>query len=145
LVFTSAPVAKETEVTGPIKMTLYAASSAVDTDFTAKLCVVRKNGTSFNLADGVIRARYHEGYDKPGLIRPGEVIEYEINMWATSYAFQPGEKIRVQVSSSNFPKYDVNTNCGGEGGKTCVKTAYQTIYHDKNHPSKIILPVIPTK
>jgi hypothetical protein len=143
LVYTSAPMTKELEVTGPIKMTLFAASSATDTDFTAKLCVVRPDGKSINLADGAIRARYHKGYDNPELVRPGEVIEYEIELWSTSYAFQPGEKIRIQVSSSNFPKFDINSNCGGEGGKTCFKKAYQTIYHDKKHPSKIVLPVIP--
>jgi len=143
LVFTSAALNQELEVTGPIRMRLFAASSATDTDFTAKLCVVKANGQSFNLADGIIRARYRHGYDKPELLKPGAVIEYELNMWATSYAFQAGEKIRIQVSSSNFPRFDRNSNCGGAGGEGCVKKAYQTIYHDQKHPSRVILPVIP--
>ena len=143
LVYTSAAMTRELEITGPVKIILYAASSAIDTDFTAKLCVVRKDGTSLNLADGIARARYHDGYDRPELIKPGEVIKYEIDLWSTSYAFQPGEKIRIQVSSSNFPRYDRNSNCGGQGGKICVKKAYQTVYHDAKHPSKIVLPVIP--
>ena len=145
LVYTSEPMTQELEITGPIKMDLFAASSATDTDFTAKLCVVRKDGSILNLADGIMRARYLKGYDKPELIKPGEVNQYEINMWDTSYAFAPGEKIRVEVSSSNWPRFDRNSNCGGEGGEKCVKKAYQTIYHDTKHPSKIILPVIPPK
>ena len=143
LVFTSEPLDQELEITGPIRMILFAASSATDTDFTAKLCVLKPNGQSLNLADGIIRARYRKGYDQPELLKPGEVVEYEINMWATSYAFQPGERIRVQISSSNFPRFDRNSNCGGGGGEGCVKKAYQTIYHDQKHPSRLVLPVIP--
>ncbi len=143
LVYTSAPMKEELEVTGPIKVVLYASSSARDTDFTAKLCVVKRDGTSINLADGIIRARYRKGYDHPSLIKPGKVYRYEIDLWATSYAFQPGEKIRVQISSSNFPRFDRNSNCGGEGGEGCVKIAHQTVYHSEKFPSHIILPVIP--
>jgi len=145
LIYTSAPVKEEMEITGPIKVILFAGSSERDTDFTAKLCVVKMDGSSMNLADGAVRARYREGYDDPGPIVPGKVYEYKIDLWATSYAFQPGEKIRVQISSSNFPRFDRNSNCAGEGGAACRKIAYQTIYHDEKHPSRIILPEIPTK
>ncbi len=143
LVYTSAPVEKELEITGPIKVILYASSTARDTDFTAKLCVVKKDGRSLNLADGIVRARYRESYDHPSLTKPGKIYQYEIDLWATSYAFQPGEKIRVQISSSNFPRFDRNSNCAGEGGKDCVKIAHQSIYHTKKYPTRIILPVIP--
>ncbi len=145
LVFTSAPVKEELEITGPLKVVLFASSSERDTDFMAKLCVVKADGRSINLADGAIRARYREGYDDPSAITPNKVYEYTIDLWATSYAFQPGEKIRVQISSSNFPRFDRNTNCAGDGGPNCRKTAYQIIYHDEKHPSRIILPLIPAK
>jgi len=143
LVYTSAPVEKELEITGPIKVILYASSTARDTDFTAKLCVVKKDGRSINLADGIVRARYRESYDHPSLTRTGKIYQYEIDLWATSYAFQPGEKIRVQISSSNFPRFDRNSNCAGEGGKDCVKIAHRSIYHTRKYPTRIILPVIP--
>lgn len=145
LVYTSAPVKEELEITGPLKVILFASSSERDTDFTAKLCVVKLDGSVMNLADGIVRARYRESYDKPSLITPGKVYQYEIDLWATSYAFKPGEKIRVHISSSNFPRFDRNTNCGGEGGKSCRKVAYQTVYHDASRPSRIVLPVIPGK
>ncbi len=145
LIYTSAPVKEEMEITGPLKVVLFAGSSERDTDFTAKLCVVKMDGSSMNLADGAVRARYRDGYDDPSPITAGKVYEYQIDLWATSYAFQPGEKIRVQISSSNFPRFDRNSNCAGEGGKDCKKTAYQTVYHDEKHPSRIILPVIPAK
>lgn len=145
LVYSSEPLKEELEITGPIKVILFASSSVRDTDFTAKLCVVKKNGASLNLADGIVRARYRNGYDKPSLIEPQKIYQYEIDLWATSYAFQPGERIRVQVSSSNFPKYDRNSNCAGEGGENCVKKAHQIIYHNKDYPSRIILPVIPSE
>ncbi len=143
LVFTSAPLEKDLEVTGPIRMILYAASSAKDTDFTAKLCDVYPDGTSLIIQDGIIRARYRESYRAPSLIEPEKVYEYEIGMAATSICFLKGHRIRVQVSSSNFPRFDRNTNAGGEGGIENIIVAEQTVYHDKDNPSRIILPVIP--
>ncbi len=143
LVFTSAELKKDLEVTGPIRMILYASSSAVDTDFMAKLCDVYPDGTSWNIQDGAIRARYRESYEDPSLIDPGEIYEYEIDLWATSNCFLKGHRIRVQVSSSNFPRFDRNTNAGGQGGSENIIPAEQTIYHDRDHPSRIILPVIP--
>ena len=117
----------------------------VDHPDIEEFIAMKRDGRSLNLADGAIRARYREGYDRPGAITPNKVYEYEIDLWATSYAFQPGEKIRVQISSSNFPRFDRNTNCAGDGGPNCRKTAYQIVYHDEKHPSRIILPVIPLK
>lgn len=142
LVFATAPLKEAMEVTGPIKVVLYASSDAKDTDFTAKLVDVYPNGKAYNLADGIIRARYRDGLLKPSALEPGKVYKYEIDMWATSNLFKPGHKILVEISSSNFPQFDRNTNCGGEGGKDCRKVARQVIYHDETHPSHIVLPVI---
>jgi len=143
LVYTTPALSEDVEATGPIIVTLYAASSAKDTDFTAKLCDVYPDGRSLNLADGIIRARYRESLTEPSLIEPGKIYEYQIDLWATSNLFRKGHQIRVQVSSSNFPRFDRNTNAGGEGGKNNVIKAEQTIYHDAAHPSHITLPVIP--
>lgn len=142
LVYTSEPLKEELEITGPLKVIVYAQTDARDTDFTAKLCVVDKKNRSMNLADGIIRARYRDGYDNPSFIEPHKIYKYEIDLWATSYAFQPGERIRVQISSSNFPRFDKNSNCAGEGGESCAKVAHQVIYHNREHPSHIVLPVI---
>jgi hypothetical protein len=143
LVYTTPALTEAVEATGPITVTLYAASSTRDTDFTAKLCDVYPDGRSLNLADGIIRARYRESLTAPSLIEPGKIYEYRIDLWATSNLFRQGHKIRVQVSSSNFPRFDRNANAGGEGGKNNVLKAEQTIYHDAAHPSHITLPVIP--
>jgi putative CocE/NonD family hydrolase len=144
LVYTSAPLDEEVEVTGPVRVILYAASSARDTDWTAKLVDVAPNGTAFNICDGVQRARWREGGREPSWIEPGEVYRYEIDLWVTSNAFLPGHRIRVEISSSNFPRFDRNPNTGNHFGRdTELMTAEQTVYHNKVHPSHIILPVIP--
>jgi putative CocE/NonD family hydrolase len=146
LVYTTAPLTADVEVTGPITMTLYAASSARDTDFAAKLVDVYPDGKAINLGDGIIRARYRESptFATEKLLEPGMMYEYTIDLWATSNVFKRGHRIRVDVSSSNFPKYDRNLNTGNVAHlDTQVRTASQTIYHDAQHPSAIILPVIP--
>lgn len=143
LVYTTPVLTEDLEVTGPITVYLYAASSARDTDFTAKLCDVFPDGTSLNLTDGIIRARYRESYTEPSLIEPGQIYLYRIDLWATSNLFKSGHRLRVQVSSSNFPRFDRNTNAGGEGGPQNLIVAEQTIYHDSAHPSHIVLPIIP--
>ncbi|WP_129779508.1 CocE/NonD family hydrolase [Peristeroidobacter soli] len=144
LVFTTAPLTQDTEVTGNISVTLYAASSAPDTDFTAKLVDVHPDGKAYNLADGVIRARYRESLERPALIEPGKVYEYKIDLWATSNVFKKGHQIRVDLSSSNFPKYDRNPNTGHKFGEDAeLRTATQTIHHSRQYPSHITLPVIP--
>ncbi|WP_411820611.1 CocE/NonD family hydrolase [Hyphococcus formosus] len=142
--FVSEPFATPTEITGPISAEIYAESSAKDTDFMAKLVVVRPDGTTFNLVDGVIRARYRNGFEKPELIEPGEVYKYTIDLWATSYLLAPGEKLRVDITSSNYPRLARNLNTGAEFAKTTkMKVARQTIHMSKEHPSKIVLPIIP--
>lgn len=144
LVFTSAPLAADLEVTGPLAVTLYAASSATDTDFTAKLVDVYPDGRTYNVADGIIRARYRESSTDPTLIEPGKVYPYTIDLWATSTVFKQGHRIRVDISSSNFPRFDRNPNTGHPFGLDAeLMTATQTIYHDSRYPSHIVLPVIP--
>lgn len=143
LVFTTAPLEADLEVTGPITATIHAASSAVDTDFTVKLCDVYPNGESLSIVDGIIRARYRKSLEEPSLIEPGRIYRYQVDLWATSICFRKGHRIRIQVSSSNFPRFDRNSNMGGEGGPDAYVKARQTIYHDAEHPSYVTLPVIP--
>ena len=144
LVFTSEELKVDLEVTGPIKVILYAASTAEDTDWTAKLVDVYPDGRAFNLCDGIIRACYRDSQDNPSLIQPGKIYRYEIDLWVTSNVFMTGHKIRVEISSSNFPRFDRNLNTGEPFGTgTKLIKATQSIYHDKGHPSHILLPVIP--
>jgi len=146
LMFTSEPLKKELEVTGPVRVVLYAASSARDTDWTAKLVVVEPDGTAYNLCDGVQRARWRESGSESSLIEPGKVYRYEIDLWVTSNAFLPGHRIRVDISSSNFPRFDRNPNTGNPFGQDAeLMTAEQTVYHNKMYPSHIVLPVIPAE
>ena len=112
LVYTGEMLSQDTEVTGPISLSLYAASSAPDTDFTAKLIDLRPDGYAQNIAEGVIRARFRESHTAPSLITPGEVYAYTIDLWATSHVFKAGHRLRLEVSSSNFPRYDRNPNTG---------------------------------
>ncbi|HIE99433.1 MAG TPA: CocE/NonD family hydrolase [Fuerstia sp.] len=144
LVYTSAPLAEAIEVTGPVKMILYAASSATDTDFTAKLVDVHPDGKAYNLCDGIIRARWRNSRTKPDLIQPGKSYRYEIDLWVTSNLFKPGHSIRVEISSSNFPRFDRNPNSGLPFGlDTKLLTATQKVFHGADQASHILLPVIP--
>jgi putative CocE/NonD family hydrolase len=146
LVYTSEELVEPLEVTGPVKVVLYAASDATDTDWTAKLVDVHPDGRAFNLCDGIIRARYRESFAKAKLLEPTKVYRYEIDLWATSNEFLPGHRIRVEVSSSNFPRFDRNPNTGHAFGVDAeLRKANQTVYHDQEHPSHIVLPVIPRK
>ncbi|MBY0149160.1 CocE/NonD family hydrolase [Neobacillus niacini] len=144
LVYTSEALAEDLEVTGPVKVVLYAASTAVDTDFTAKLVDVHPNGKAINIVDGIIRAKYREKNQPASLITPNEVYCYEIDLLSTSNVFKKGHKLRVEISSSNFPRFDRNTNTG-ESGKDSKEliSALQRIYHSEKYPSHILLPVIP--
>jgi uncharacterized protein len=144
LVFTSAPLEKAVEVTGPVKVLLQAATTVTDTDFTAKLVDVYPDGKAFNLCDGIQRARYRASATAPALIEPGRVYRYEIDLWVTSNLFAAGHRIRVEISSSNFPRFDRNPNTGHAFGIDAeLATARQTIFHDRAHPSQILLPMIP--
>ena len=145
LLFTSAPLAEDLEVTGPITVKLYAATSARDTDFIGRLIDVYPDGTAYNLTEGIIRARFRESiWEPPRLLEPGRIYEYTINLHATGNVFLKGHRIRVHVTSSNFPMWDRNPNTGHEQGVDAeIEVAEQTIYHDRQHPSHILLPVIP--
>lgn len=144
LVYTTSPLDKDTEVTGPIEVKLYAVSSAPDTDFTAKLVDVWPDGRAYNLMDGIIRARYRESTTSPSLIEPGKLYLYTIDLWATSNLFKAGHRIRVEISSSNFPRFDRNPNTGNSFGEDAeLRVALQKVFHDGDHPSHIVLPIIP--
>ena len=144
LVYSTPPLESDTEVTGPVTLDLYANSSAVDTDFTAKLVDVWPNGFAQNLTEGILRASYRESTAEARPIVPGKVYEYKINMWSTSNVFFKGHRIRLEISSSNFPRFDRNLNTGKSAStdSTFVK-ATNTILHDSAHPSALLLPVVP--
>lgn len=145
LCYTSAVLTEDTEVTGPVSLTLYVSSSAVDTDFTGKLVDVFPDGRAMILTDGILRARYRESLSAPKLMQPGTVVELTIDMIATANLFRAGHRIRLEVSSSNFPRFDRNTNSGGviaaESADDFV-VATNRIWHDERYPSHVILPVI---
>ena len=145
LVYTSAPLERDLEVTGPITVRLWAVSSAPDTDFVARLTDVFPDGRSFNLTDGIVRARYR-GFSEgasPALIEPGRTHEYVIDLWATSNVFQQGHRIRLQITSSCFPRWDRNPNTGHPFGADAeLRVARQQILHDAEHPSHVVLPVV---
>jgi putative CocE/NonD family hydrolase len=144
LVYTSAPLDADLEVTGPIEARLWATTSARDTDFTAKLVDVGPCGYARNLCDGVIRARYRRSTAEAVPVEPGVAYEYTIELGPTSNVFRAGHCIRVEISSSNFPKISHNPNTGHAiGDDTELRPALQTILHDAAHPSHILLPIVP--
>ncbi|MDD5678679.1 MAG: CocE/NonD family hydrolase [Kiritimatiellae bacterium] len=146
LVYTSAPLEADLEVTGPVELKLHASSSAPDTDFTVKLVDVYPNGRAMNITEGIIRARYRESlYQAPKLMESGRVYEFTIELQPTSNVFRKGHCIRVDISSSNFPLWDRNLNTGHDiATDTEPRTARQTIKHTAQYPSHIVLPVIPS-
>ena len=144
LVYTSAPMKQDLEVTGPIRVVLYASTSVLDTDFTAKLVDVFPSGEARNLSDGILRIRYRHGLDKAELAEPGKVYPLVIDVGVTSNVFLAGHAIRVEISSSNFPRFDRNPNTGRAfADETALKKAQQMIYHSRQYPSRVLLPVIP--
>jgi putative CocE/NonD family hydrolase len=144
LVYTSEALERELEVTGPIKVHLFASSSAVDTDFTAKLVDVRPDGYAHNLQDGIVRARYRTSASEPSLIEPDRVYEFVIDLWATSHLLKTGHRLRVEISSSNFPRFDRNQNTGAPIGQDArLEVARQTVHHREEYPSHFVLPIIP--
>ena len=144
LVYSTPPLAEDLEVTGPVTLDLFAKSSAVDTDFTAKLIDVWPNGMAQNLTEGILRARYRESTAAATPITPGQVYEYKIDMWSTSNVFLKGHRIRLEVSSSNFPRFDRNLNTGKDASTDAAMVkATNTILHDNAHPSALVLPVVP--
>ena len=144
LVYTTPAFKQDTEVTGHVTLELYVSSSAVDTDFVGKLIDVSPSGQAENLTDGILRARYRVSEEKPELMNPGEVYKLTIDLWSTANVFLAGHKLRLEIESSNFPRFDRNLNNGlSPETSTTPVTATNVIYHDKDHPSAIILPVVP--
>jgi uncharacterized protein len=144
LVFSSPAFTQNTEVTGPISLDLYVSSSAVDTDFTGKLVDVWPNGFAQNLTEGILRLRYRNSPEKPELGNPGEIYHITVDLWATSNVFLPGHKLRLEVSSSNFPRFARNLNTGEDQARgTHMVRATNLIYHNKSRPSALILPIVP--
>lgn len=144
LCYTTPPLTRDLEVTGPLTVTLYAATDGPDTDFTAKLVDVCPEGCAHALADGIIRARYRNGTRRAVLVTPGGVNEYTIDLGATSNVFKRGHRIRLEVSSSNFPRFDRNPNTGEEPASArATRAARQTVLHTARYASRIRLPVIP--
>ena len=149
LTFQTPPLENDVEVTGPITVKLHAASSARDTDFTAKLIDVcplsddYPDGLAINLTDSIIRARYRNGWDTPELLEPGNVYEFVFELYPTSNVFKKGHRIRLDISSSNWPRFDANPNTGGDlGVERRLEIAEQTIHHEPEHASHVVLPII---
>lgn len=144
LVYTSNVLTQPVEVTGPVEVRLYISSSAPDTDFVARLTDVFPDGTSICLCDGILRARFRDSWSHPKWMNPGETYEIEIDCGATSNVFQVGHCIRLDITSSNFPRWNRNLNTGESNEfSTEVRVAEQTVYHDERRASHVLLPIIP--
>jgi uncharacterized protein len=143
LIYSTPAFTKDTEVTGPISLDLYVSTSAADTDFTGKLVDVWPNGFAQNLTEGILRLRYRDSQEKPELANPGQTYHVTVDLCSTSNVFLAGHKLRLEVASSNFPRFDRNLNTGEEQARaTRMVKATNVIYHDKAHPSALILPII---
>lgn len=144
LCFTTPTLAEDLEVTGPVRARLFVSSSAVDTDFAAKLVDVHPDGFCQRLCDGIVRARYREGVDREVFMEPRQVYELDIDMWNTCQVFKAGHQVRLEISSAAFPKCDRNLNTGEPfASATRMEIADNQIWHDPAHPSRVVLPVIP--
>jgi uncharacterized protein len=144
LVYTSEVLEDDVEVTGPVALTLYAASSAPDTDFAATLVDVHPDGRAINITQGILRARFRDSLEAPTLIEPGRVYAYRIALWETSNVFLAGHRFRLEVSSSDFPRHDRNLNTGNVPGLDAeMRRAEQVVYHDAERVSRLTLPTIP--
>jgi putative CocE/NonD family hydrolase len=146
LVYSTEPLEQDVELIGPVLLTLFASSSAPDTDFTAKLVDVAPCGTAINLTDGILRARFRESRSEERMLTPGKVAQFSIDMWSTANVFKKGHRIRLEVSSSNFPRFDRNPNTGHPLYTDAeTRPAMQTVRHDRSFASYMTLPVIPAR
>ncbi len=144
LCYTSDPLSGDLQVIGPIEVVLFAATDGLDTDWTAKLVDVFPNGYAMNLCDGIVRARYRESCETPSLLEAGTIYEYRIEVGVTGNVFQVGHRLRLEISSSNFPRFDRNPNTGNTYGVDAqLRVAHQTVHHSADHPSHVRIPVIP--
>ena len=145
LTYTTDALEENLTVIGPVKAVLYGLSSAPDTDWVVRLCDVWPDGRSMSVCDGILRARYRNSFEKPELMNTGQVYQFEVDMWATAQVFKAGHRLRMQVTSSDFPRYDRNLNTGGPFGEEVRgQVAVNTIFHDSMRPSHILLPVMPS-
>jgi putative CocE/NonD family hydrolase len=150
LTFETAALEEDVAVVGPIEVELWVSSDMPDTDFTAKLidvhppCADYPTGFAMNLTDGIFRCRYRESWERPSPIKPGEIFRVLIEPFATANLFRAGHRIRLDISSSNFPKFDVNPNTGGpEGRGRTFNIARNTVHLSAQHSSRIVLPIVP--
>jgi putative CocE/NonD family hydrolase len=143
LVYSSSILKEPLAIAGPVKMKLFASTDGRDTDYMVKLVDVHPNGFAMNIAEGILRARFRKGLDRMELLKPGEAYEFEIDMRGTASVFAPGHRIRVDITSSNFPQYDRNPNTGEDLGQSAqVRVARQTVFHTPDRRSHIVLPVV---
>ena len=146
LAYTTEPLERDTELTGPMSATIWAATDARDTDWNVMLLHVYPDGRARRLQDGVMRARFRHGFDRPELLVPGRVERYDIDLWFTGIVIPAGHRLRFVVSSAAFPKYDRNLNTGGDNERdTVYVSAHQRVLHDAEHPSHVTLPLIPRR
>ena len=144
LTYTSDVLDADLAIAGPVTAVLYASSSAPDTDWVVRLCDVWPDGRSMSVCDGILRARYRESLTSPTLLTPGEVYRFEVDLWSTAQVFKAGHRLRVHVTSSDFPRYDRNLNTGGPfGTESHSNVAVNTIFHDAVRPSHLVLPMLP--
>jgi uncharacterized protein len=142
LTYTSAPLEQDLVIVGPVRAVLYASSSAPDTDWIVRLCDVYPDGRSMSVCDGILCGRYRHSTQLPQLMHPGEIYRFEVDLWATAQSFSSGHRLRVEVTSSDFPRYARNLNTGGPFGEEAIgQVAVNTVYHDRTRPSHVLLPV----
>ena len=142
LTYTSAPLVGDLDVVGPVTVTLYASSDGPDTDFAAKLCDVFPDGKAILVVDGIVRARYRKSRSRPKLLKAKRVYRFRIDLWPTAWRFLAGHRLRLAVTSSNFPRFDRNLNTGEDPRESAtMRVAINTVYHDRQHPSHLNLPV----
>ena len=143
LVYSSEPLKAPLAIAGPVKLKLYASTDGPDTDWAAKLVDVYPDGFAMNIAEGILRARFRQGLDRMELLKPNQVYEFDVDMVGTANVFQVGHRIRVDVTSSNFPQFDRNPNTGADlGASDEMRVAKQTVFHSAERPSQIVLPVV---
>ena len=146
LIYSSPPLDHDLEVIGTVELTLFAATDMVDTDWAVKLVDVDEDGRAYNLCDGILRARYRDSLERPTLLEPGRVYEYRIRVGSTANLFRRGHRLRIEISSSNYPHYDVNPNTGARTGEATLldaRVATQVVFHDGDRASRLHLPVLP--
>jgi len=144
LTYTTDPFERDLAVVGPVRALLYALSSAPDTDWVVRLCDVWPDGRSMSLCDGILRARHRASLERPEPMRPGQLYRFEVDLWATAQLFPAGHRIRVEVTSSDFPRYDRNLNTGGPFGEEVLgQAAVNTLFHDATRASRVMLSVLP--